>query len=344
MFLYSIFDNRNEAILFSVFCVVIILFLAIDLGIFNRKAHIISTKAALIQSIFWVMISLVFGWGIYVFDGGPQPSLEYFSAYLTEYALSVDNIFVILMILQFFEVKEKYYHKVLFWGIMGAVIFRAVFIFAGAILVSKFAWILYIFGAFLVYSGVKIYIEKAESEVDPGQNRLMLFFKKRLNFTEEERGGSFFFKENGKVYFTTLFLVVILVESTDIIFAVDSIPAAFAITQNEFLIYTSNVFAILGLRAKFFLLAGIIEQFYLLKKGLSIVLIFIGGKMLLLFIDIHIPIAVSFSVIIGTLSLSIFLSLIFPKDRKPKPTQLELFEVYEEPDSPQNKSETEKVS
>lgn len=313
MFLISLFENTNEVILFSVFGAVIILFLAIDLGVFNRKAHVVSTRSALYQSIFWVVISSLFGVAIYMYDGGAQHTLEYFSAYLTEYALSVDNIFVILVILRYFSVEEKYYHKILFWGIMGAVVFRAIFIFAGAMLVSQFEWVLYIFGAFLVYSGVKIYFEKEDAEIDPEKNIVLRFAKRHLKISDDGPEGSFFFRRNGVLYFTTLFLVIILIETTDLIFAVDSIPAAFAITQSEFLIYTSNIFAILGLRAKFFLLAGIIDRFYLLQKGLSIVLVFIGGKMLLEIFDIHLPIAASFSVIIGTLALSIFLSMLFPK-------------------------------
>lgn len=324
---FTIFDNTNEGILFGVFGLVIILFLAIDLGVFNREAHIVSTRSAFFQSIFWIVISCIFGWAIYEFDGGGEQSLEFFSAYLTEYALSVDNIFVILLILRYFKIEEKYFHKILFWGILGAVVFRAVFIFAGAMLVSQFEWILYIFGAFLVYSGIKIYFEDEEAEIHPDDNIVLKFAKRYLSFSLSDDSGRFFFRENGKLIFTTLFLVIILIETTDLIFAVDSIPAAFAITQSEFIIYTSNIFAILGLRAKFFLLAGIIDRFYLLQKGLSIVLIFIGGKMLLEIVDMHIPITVSFTVIIGTLALSILLSLLFPQ--KKDGDQLDIFNTPE---------------
>lgn len=317
MFLISLFDNSNELILFSAFGAVIVLFLALDLGVFNKTAHVISTRSALFQSIFWVAISSLFGVAIYIFDGGAQNTLEYFSAYLTEYALSVDNIFVILIILRYFSVEEKYYHKILFWGILGAVLFRAIFIFAGAMLVSQFEWILYIFGAFLLYSGIKIYFENEDAQLNPEDNIILKYARKHLRISDKGPDAAFFFVKDGVLYFTSLFLVIILIETTDLIFAVDSIPAAFAITQNEFLIYTSNIFAILGLRAKFFLLAGIIDRFYLLQKGLSIVLIFIGGKMLLEIIDVHVPIATSFIVIIGTLALSIFLSILFPKKLSP---------------------------
>ncbi|MEM9858272.1 MAG: TerC family protein [Bacteroidota bacterium] len=309
----SFLDNSNETILFSIFGVIIILFLVIDLGLFNKKAHVISTKSALWQSIFWVAISVSFGYLIYAYDGGAETSLTYFSAYLTEYALSVDNIFVILLILRYFKVREEYYHNILFWGILGALVFRAIFIFVGAFLISKFYWILYIFGVFLVYSGIKIFFEDGEDEIDPSKNPILRFARKYLSITKGDFGGRFVVRRGNKLLFTPLFLVIILIETTDLIFAVDSIPAAFAITQSEFIIYTSNIFAILGLRAKFFLLAGIIDKFYLLQKGLSFILIFIGAKMLLEIFDIHIPIVLSFSVIIGTLIGSIIMSLIIPK-------------------------------
>jgi len=319
MLVFLFFDNVNETVLFTVFSIVIILFLVIDLGVFNKKAHLVSTKSALLQSIFWVAVSVAFGYAIYLYDGGSQASLEYFSAYLTEYALSVDNVFVILIILRYFMVDQIYYHKILFWGILGALLFRAIFIFAGAILVSHFYWILYIFGVFLVYTGIKIYFEESDDEIDPGKNILLKWSKKYLRI-DDVQDGRFFYRKDRKLYFTTLFLVIILIETTDLIFAVDSIPAAFAITQSEFLIYTSNIFAVLGLRAKFFLLAGVIDKFYLLQKGLSAVLIFIGAKMLLEIVDVHVPIVLSFSIIIGTLTLSILLSLLIPESGKKEST------------------------
>lgn len=313
MLLTSFLDNSNETVLFTIFGAIIFLFLIVDLGLFNKKAHVISTKSALWQSIFWVAISVSFGYLIYAYDGGADASLTYFSAYLTEYALSVDNIFVILLILRYFKVKEAYYHNILFWGILGALVFRAIFIFVGAYLISQFYWILYIFGVFLVYSGIKIFFEDEGDEIDPSKNPILKFARKYLNITKGDFGGRFMIRRSGKLLFTPLFLVIILIETTDLIFAVDSIPAAFAITQSEFIIYTSNIFAVLGLRAKFFLLAGIIDKFYLLQKGLSFILIFIGAKMLLEIFDIHIPIVLSFSVIIVTLIGSIVMSLIIPK-------------------------------
>ncbi|MDX1627969.1 MAG: TerC family protein [Fulvivirga sp.] len=318
MLLIKLFDNQGEGWLFALFGAIILLFLIIDLGVFNKDAHKISTKSAFYQSIFWVVISVSFGYLIYLYGGGTKQSLEYFSAYLTEYALSVDNIFVILLILRYFHVKEEYYHNILFWGIIGALVFRAIFIFIGAILISKFNWILYLFGVFLVYSGIKIFFEGEDDEIDPGKNPLLKWSRKYLRITKSDFGGKFIIRRNSKILFTPLFLVILLVETTDLIFAVDSIPAAFAITTNEFLIYTSNIFAVLGLRAKFFLLAGIIDKFYLLQKGLSFILIFIGAKMLLTLGNIHIPIQVSFSVIIITLTASVVLSLVIPQKGKPQ--------------------------
>jgi tellurite resistance protein TerC len=316
MLLITLFGNENETLLFGIFAVVIILFLIIDLGFFNRKAHKVSTKSALYQSIFWIVISCIFGYLIYLEDGGAEQSMLFFSAYLTEYALSVDNIFVILIILKYFSVKEEYYHKILFWGIMGAIVFRAIFIFLGAMLIAKFHWILYIFGVFLVYSGIKIYFEDGNDTIEPEKNPILKFSRKYLPMAKGDVDGKFVIFENGKLLFTPLFLVIILIETTDLIFAVDSIPAAFAITTNEFIIYTSNIFAILGLRAKFFLLAGIIDRFYLLQKGLSIILIFIGVKMLLEIFSIHVPISLSFTVIIVTLVLSIIMSLLVPRRKQ----------------------------
>jgi tellurite resistance protein TerC len=315
MLVFSLFgiSLQIETVLYGVFAVIILAFLLVDLGFFNKHAQKITTKSALYQSIFWVIISTIFGYLIYRFDeGGADASMQYFSAYLTEYALSVDNIFVILLILKYFNVKEEYYHKILFWGILGAVVFRGVFILVGALGITQFNAILYVFGVFLIYSGIKIYFEDSDEKIDPEKNPILKFCRKHLPLTADEMGGRFVvFKP--KLMFTPLFLVIILVETTDLIFAVDSIPAAFAITQNEFLIYTSNIFAVMGLRAMFFLLSGIIDKFYLLQKGLSIILFFIGAKMLLEIFDIVIDPPLSFTIIIITLTLSIVFSVFIPK-------------------------------
>ena len=306
--------NEREMILFGAFALVILVFLVLDLGIFHRKAHRITTKSALYQSVFWVLISTLFGFFVYKYDGADH-AVEYFSAYLTEYALSVDNIFVILLILKYFQVKEEYYHKVLFWGIFGAIVFRGVFIFVGAYFIHQFHAILYFFGVLLIYSGIRIYFEDGDQTIDPEKNPILKLCKRYLPFTNNDHGGAFVVRENHKLVFTPLFMVIVLIETTDLLFAVDSIPAAFAITQNEFLVYTSNIFAVMGLRAMFFLLAGIIDKFYLLQKGLSIILFFIGAKMLLEIFDINVGVYTSFSVIIATLTLSIVFSVIVP--RKP---------------------------
>lgn len=322
---FSLFGDSSgtETILFGAFGAVIIIFLALDLGLFHKKARKITTKSALYQSIFWVIIASIFGVFIYLYDeSGPVGMMEYFSAYLTEYALSVDNIFVILLILKYFQVNEEYYHKVLFWGILGAVVFRAVFIFVGAMLIHKFHWILYIFGVFLIYSGIRIYFEDNDEKIEPEKNPILRLCKKYLPMAKYEHGANFLVKEDGKWVFTSLFLVIILIETTDLIFAVDSIPAAFAISQNEFIIYTSNIFAVMGLRAMFFLLSGVIDKFYLLQKGLSIILFFIGAKMLLEMgkdydalprILTDMPPLMSFAVIITTLTLSIVFSILIPR-------------------------------
>ncbi|MFM7851613.1 MAG: TerC family protein [Flammeovirgaceae bacterium] len=320
-------EISEQTALYTVFGSIIGVFLLIDLGVFNKSSHKITTKSALYQSIFWVTISTVFGYFIYAYgpldvemdDGklhtlsGTVAMVEYFTAYLTEYALSVDNIFVILLILKYFQVKEEYFHRVLFWGIFGAIVFRGAFIFAGAWVIAQWHWVLYIFGVFLIYSGIKIYFEDSDEKIDPEHNPILKLCRRYLPITKNDMGGKFLVKQEGKLMFTPLFLVIVLIETTDLIFAVDSIPAAFAITQSEFLIYTSNIFAVMGLRAMFFLLSGIIDKFYLLQKGLSVILFFIGAKMLLEIINYELPPLLSFIVIIATLTLSIVFSVLMPR-------------------------------
>lgn len=322
---FALFNlSERETILFGIFAFIIILFLVLDLGLFHKQAHKITTRSALYQSIFWVIISTLFGLFIYLYDEGGsegttggEAAVQYFSAYLTEYALSVDNIFVILLILKYFRVNEDYHHKVLFWGILGAIVFRAVFIFVSGLLIHQFKWILYIFGVFLIYSGIRIYFEDGDEKIEPEKNPILKLCRRYLPITRDERGGQFVVRDNGKLFFTPLFLVIVLIETTDLIFAMDSIPAAFAITTNEFLIYTSNIFAVMGLRAMFFLLAGIIDKFYLLQKGLSIILFFIGAKMLLEIWHIDVSAYLSFTVIIATLILSIIFSVLIPRKSEP---------------------------
>ncbi len=295
-----------------IFGVVVVGFLIADLGFFNRSSHKIGFRPALYQSIFWVLISLVFGFLIYIYLGKIL-AVEFLSAYVTEKMLSVDNLFVIMLIFSYFNLDEKYHHKVLFWGILGAIVFRAIFILAGTYIISQFHFVLYIFGAILLFTGVKLLSDKKEEHIDFKKSKVVKFAHKILPFTDSEHRGRFFLRENGKFVFTSLFMIVLLVEATDIIFAVDSIPAVFAITQNPFIVFTSNIFAILGLRALFFLLENVLHRFHHLQKGLAVVLIFIGLKMLAGIIGIHISSLISFSVIMSALIFSIILSYIFPK-------------------------------
>lgn len=301
-----------QTLLISVFSVVVVGFLVADLGFFNRKSHKIEFKSALYQSLFWIFISLVFGWLVYLFMGR-ELAVQFLSAYITEKMLSVDNLFVIVLIFSYFNLEEKYHHKALFWGIIGAIIFRALFIGVGSYVISQFAWILYVFGALLVYTGIKLLKDKKEEHIDFKNNKVIKFAHKILPFTDSHHGGKFFVRQNGKFYFTSLFMVVLLVEATDIIFAVDSIPAVFSISQNPFIVFTSNIFAVMGLRALFFLIENILHKFHHLQKGLAIILLFIGAKMLLGIFGLHISSVASLSIIVFALAASMILSVLYPK-------------------------------
>lgn len=284
--------------------------LALDLGVFHRKSHEVKIKEALIWSAVWIGLALIFNYGIYVFMG-EQKAVEFLTGYVIEKSLSIDNLFVFIMLFTYFKVDVKYQHKVLFWGILGALAMRAIFIFAGVALINKFHWIIYIFGALLVVTGIKMLFHKDE-DIQPDKNPLVRLFKKIYPVTEESHGGKFFVKLQGKTFATPLFVVLLIVEFTDLIFAVDSIPAILAITNDTFIIFTSNVFAILGLRALYFALAGITKYFYYLKYGLSAILVFVGIKMTI--VDLYkIPISYSLLVITGILLISVIISVAFPK-------------------------------
>jgi tellurite resistance protein TerC len=298
--------------LFILFSIIVTGFLAIDLGYFNRRSHRIEPKEALAQSIFWIATAIAFGFLIFLFIGR-DPAAEFLSAYVTEKMLSVDNLFVMMLIFSYFNLEEKYHHRVLFWGIMGAIVFRGLFISTGALIIHQFFWVLYIFGAILIYTAFKLLREKKEEHVDFNNNKIAKFARKFLPFTPSHHNGKFFFKENGKFCFTTLFLIVLLIEGTDIIFAVDSIPAVFAISQNLFIVFTSNIFAIMGLRALFFLIENVLHRFHHLQKGLAFILFFIGAKMLSGIIGLHISSLISFGIIMLALAASMVLSVIFPK-------------------------------
>lgn len=287
-------------------------FLALDLGYFNRQVHKVEIRSAVNQSLFWVGIALGFGFLIFLFLSKTLAA-EFLSAYVTEKMLSVDNLFVIMLIFSYFKLDEKYHHRVLFWGIMGAIVFRAVFIGVGSVIINQFHWVLYIFGAILLYTGIKLLRDKKEEHIDLEKNKIAVLAKKFLPFSPNHHNGKFFVKENGRTVLTSLFLIMMLVEGTDIIFAVDSIPAVFAISQNAFIVFTSNIFAIMGLRALFFLVESVLHKFHHLQKGLAFILLFIGAKMLSGIIGLHISSIISFGVIVGALITAIILSVIFPK-------------------------------
>ncbi|HEX6068558.1 MAG TPA: TerC family protein [Longimicrobiaceae bacterium] len=296
------------------FNVFVLAMLALDLFVFHRKAHEVSTREAATWTAFWIVLALVFNYGVYHFRGA-EAGLEFLTGYLIEKALSVDNIFVFVLIFSYFNVPLKYQHRVLFWGILGALVMRGTMIGAGAALIHQFHWIIYVFGAFLVFTGVRM-ATHGEHDIEPEANPVLKLVRRLIPVTNVYHGQDFFVHERvgDRVRWvaTPLFVVLVLVESTDLIFAVDSIPAIFAITTDTFIVYTSNVFAILGLRALYFLLAGVIHKFHFLKLGLSAVLVFVGTKMLLADI-VKIPIVASLGVIAGILAISVIASLLWPR-------------------------------
>jgi tellurite resistance protein TerC len=303
--------------------------LAIDLGVLNRKAHAVSMRQAIGWSIVWVSLAIAFGIGI-GYTMGRQSMLEFFAGYLVEEALSVDNLFVFILIFGYFKIAPELQHRVLFWGIIGALLMRGAMIGAGAVLITRFHWIIYAFGAFLVFTGIRMAMG-SEGGIEPESNPVIRFVRRFLPVSTRFHGDHFFIREGhtasgkGKLVATPLFLVLVLVETTDVVFAVDSIPAIFGVTQNPFLVYTSNVFAILGLRSLYFVLAGVIGKFHLLRYGLSIVLAFVGAKMLLT--DVYpISIGLSLGVVAVLLVGSVLLSLVIPAPERADP----LAEIREE--------------
>jgi len=292
------------------FHVLVFAMLALDLGVFHRKSHAVSLKEAAGWSAVWVILSLLFGLGLYFWQGS-EPALQYLTGYLIEKSLSVDNIFIFVLIFGYFAVPPVHQHRVLFWGVLGALAMRAGLIFAGAALLERFHWIIYVFGAFLVYTGIKMAFQKHDA-MDPGNNPVVKLFKRFVPVTNEYQGQRFFTMENGRKVATPLLMVLVLVEATDLIFALDSIPAIFAVTTEPFLVYTSNIFAILGLRSLYFLLAGVMDRFRYLKLGLAAVLSFVGAKMLLADVY-HVPIGLSLGVIFGILAISVVASLWIPE-------------------------------
>lgn len=292
------------------FNLVILLLLYIDLVVFGRKQRAVRIKDALVMTVIWVALSLLFNAFVW-YDRGQEAALQFLTGYLIEYSLSVDNLFVFLLVFSYFKVPPKYQHRVLFLGILGALVMRAVMIVIGAALIQRFHWVIYVFGAFLVFSGFKMLTQK-EGELHPEDNPVVKLASRLIPIRPEFAGTKFFVTIDGKRYASLLFVVLIVIETTDLVFALDSIPAIFAVTTDPFIVYTSNVFAILGLRSLYFALAGLMNYFHYLKVGLSVILMFVGVKML---VSEHfkVPIGVALGVIAGILVLSVAASLIWPQ-------------------------------
>lgn len=293
------------------FNILVLGMLALDLGVFHRKVHVVSFKESIAWTVVWVSLAMLFNLGVAHYMGNDK-GLEFFTGYVIEKSLSVDNVFVFALLFSYFAVPTLYQHKVLFWGIFGALIMRATMIALGAKLITEFAWIIYVFGAFLILTGLKM-IFKREEEIHPERNPVVRWFKRLMPVTADFRGAQFFTVENGIRHATPLFVVLLLVEISDVIFAVDSIPAIFAVTTDPFIVYTSNVFAILGLRSLYFALAGVMDKFHYLKIGLGVVLTFVGVKMLLGHTEWKIDTHLSLAVIVLILATSIVMSLLVPK-------------------------------
>ncbi|HWP60666.1 MAG TPA: TerC family protein [Candidatus Acidoferrales bacterium] len=301
--------DSERLVLWVGFNLFVLAMLALDLGVLHRKAHTVSIREAALWSAVWIVLALAFNSGIFVL-WGREPALEFLTGYIIEKSLSVDNLFVFLMIFHYFATPPEYQHRTLFWGILGALIMRAIFIAAGAALLEKFHWMIYVFGGFLVLTGVKMLLH-GDRKVEPAKNPAVRLMRRLLPITSGYEGQRFFVRRDGKIWATPLLLVLVVIETTDLIFAVDSIPAIFAITRDPFIVYTSNVFAILGLRALYFLLAGVLEMFRYLKVGLALVLCFVGVKMVV--VDLYqIPIAVSLAVVASILGGSVLASIVRP--------------------------------
>jgi tellurite resistance protein TerC len=295
------------------FHVFVFIMLALDLGVFHKHTHKVPVKEAIIWSCIWITLALLFDLFIYLdSDFGKIKALEFLTGYVIEYSLSVDNIFVFILIFSYFAVKDQYQHKILFWGILGALIMRGIFIFAGVALINRFQWIVIIFGGFLVFTGIRMLFQK-EAEVDPEKNAVVKFFRRFLPVTDSLHGDKLIVMQKRRLYATPLFLVLLIIESSDLIFAVDSIPAILAISKDTFIVYTSNIFAILGLRSLYFAIAGIMGFFRYLKVGLAFVLTFVGVKMLASYFHFEIPIVTSLGIILSILLISILASVVIKR-------------------------------
>ncbi len=304
----------HQILLWIIFIIFIIGMLILDFLVLQKREHEISIREALLWTLFWIALSLIFNVGIYFYMGFDY-ALEFLTGYLIEKSLSVDNIFVFILIFSYFGIPSRYQHKILFWGILGAVVMRAVFIFAGVAVIERFHWVIYLLGAFLVFIGIKMAFQK-DKKIHPEKNPMLRLFSKFFLIDSGYKGGNFFIKSAGKIVATPLFVVLIVIETTDIVFAIDSIPAILSITLDPFIVLTSNIFAILGLRALYFAVSGIMGLFAYLNYGLSIILAFVGVKMLIS--DFYkIPVYIALSVVGGILLISILLSLaINPKKKQ----------------------------
>jgi len=302
----------GQALHWIVFASIVLVMLALDLGVFHRRAHIIRLREAVVWSVVWIALSLLFNLGVYFYIG-PQAGLDFLTAYLVEKSLSIDNIFVFLLIFSYFSVPSQFQHRVLFWGIIAALFLRAFFIAAGLTLIQRFEWIVFVFGAFLVFTGIRMAVRK-EGEIHPERNPILKLFRRLFAVANEYEGARFFVKKDKHWIATPLLIVMLVVETSDLIFAVDSIPAVLAITVDPFIVYTSNVFAILGLRALYFALAGIMELFHYLHYGLSAILIFVGVKMLLSYVY-DVPTALALGFIAATILISVVASILDPRKK-----------------------------
>ena len=300
------------------FIAFVIIMLTLDLGVLHKKNHAVRIREAIYWSVFWIGLAFLFNVGTY-YVLGKEKAFAFFTAYILEKSLSVDNLFVFILIFSYFQIEPKYQHKILFWGILGALIMRAAFIFAGVALITKFSWIMYVFGIFLLYTGIHLLFEKREESLDPNKNIIIRTFKKFMPITDKNPKAKFFIKIDGKRYATTFFIALLFLEMSDLIFAVDSIPAVLSVSKDTFIIFTSNIFAILGLRSLYFALSGIMQYFYYLKYALAGILSFIGVKMCINEFSaafgyaFHIKNEVSLGVILGLLSISIIFSIIVKK-------------------------------
>jgi tellurite resistance protein TerC len=307
---------NHESLLWAVFGVVILILFALDMGVFHRKSHEVGIKEALIWSGIWLAAAIVFNLLVYLWMG-TESAIEFAAGYLVERTLSFDNLFVFLLIFTYFKVPSVHQYKVLFWGITAALVMRGIFVVAGIELIEKFHWVIYLFGAFLLVSGLKLALRKDEEPIDVGRNPVLRFCRRFLPTTDQYGDGDFLLTIDGKRFITPLFIVLLIIETSDILFAFDSVPAILGITLNPTIVYTSNIFSILGLRALYFALAGCMVMFHYLNQGVTLILIFVGAKMLLSGL-IEIPAAIALGAIVFVLAGSIVLSLILPSRKASK--------------------------